>query len=79
MSALKESSASLIDVLRESSCVSTFWLKTLNEEFTSLNLLSTYSFKDIALQFLGNLFEYILTKNGQKLNILGANIKRVGE
>lgn len=32
----------------------------------------TYSFKDIALQFLGNLFEYILTKKGKKLNILGA-------
>lgn len=32
----------------------------------------TYSFKDVALQFLGNLFEYILTKRGQKLNILGA-------
>ena len=32
----------------------------------------TYSFKDVALQFLGNLFEYILTKNGQRLNILGA-------
>ena len=24
----------------------------------------TYSFKDVALQFLGNLFEYILTKKG---------------
>ena len=32
----------------------------------------TYSFKDIALQFLGNLFEYILEKRKQKLNILGA-------
>lgn len=32
----------------------------------------TYSFKDIALQFLGNLFEYILEKRGQSLNILGA-------
>ncbi len=32
----------------------------------------TYSFKDVALQFLGNLFEYILKKRGEKLNILGA-------
>lgn len=32
----------------------------------------TYSFKDVALQFLGNLFEYILTKRNKKLNILGA-------
>ncbi len=32
----------------------------------------TLAFKDIAMQFLGNLFEYILTKNNQQLNILGA-------
>ena len=32
----------------------------------------TLSFKDIALQFLGNLFEYILKRRGGKLNILGA-------
>ncbi len=32
----------------------------------------TFAFKDIALQLLGNLFEYILTKSGKELNILGA-------
>lgn len=32
----------------------------------------TLAFKDIALQFLGNLFEYILKKRGGRLNILGA-------
>lgn len=32
----------------------------------------TYAFKDIALQFLGNLFEYILKKKNKKMNILGA-------
>jgi threonine synthase len=32
----------------------------------------TLAFKDIALQFLGNLFEYLLEKNGGVLNILGA-------
>lgn len=32
----------------------------------------TYAFKDMALQFLGNLFEYILKKKNRKLNILGA-------
>ncbi|MCK5516282.1 MAG: threonine synthase [Desulfobulbaceae bacterium] len=32
----------------------------------------TLAFKDIALQFLGNLFEYLLKKNDGKLNILGA-------
>jgi len=32
----------------------------------------TLSFKDVALQLLGNLFEYILEKSGGRLNILGA-------
>jgi len=32
----------------------------------------TLSFKDIALQLLGNLFEYILSARGGRLNILGA-------
>lgn len=32
----------------------------------------TLAFKDVALQFLGNMFEYILEKKGGNLNILGA-------
>jgi threonine synthase len=32
----------------------------------------TLAFKDIALQLLGNLFEYELSRKGQELNILGA-------
>jgi len=32
----------------------------------------TYAFKDMALQLLGNLFEYELQRRGQVLNILGA-------
>lgn len=32
----------------------------------------TLAFKDIAMQLLGNLFEYALAKNGEQLNILGA-------
>ncbi len=32
----------------------------------------TLAFKDVALQFLGNLFEYSLKKNNTNLNILGA-------
>jgi len=32
----------------------------------------TLAFKDVALQFLGNLFEYILEKDDRRLNILGA-------
>lgn len=32
----------------------------------------TLAFKDIALQFLGNLFEYLLEQSGEKMNIIGA-------
>ncbi len=32
----------------------------------------TLAFKDVALQFLGNLFEYFLARDGGHLNILGA-------
>jgi threonine synthase len=32
----------------------------------------TLAFKDMAMQLLGNLFEYVLTRAGQDLNILGA-------
>ncbi len=32
----------------------------------------TLAFKDVALQFLGNTFEYILKKTGQEMNILAA-------
>ncbi|MBN2886763.1 MAG: threonine synthase [Chromatiaceae bacterium] len=32
----------------------------------------TAAFKDVALQFLGNLFEYLLERSGGTLNILGA-------
>ncbi len=32
----------------------------------------TLAFKDVALQFLGNVFEYLLQQSGGKMNILGA-------
>ncbi len=32
----------------------------------------TLAFKDVALQFLGNLFEYLLENSGRKMNIIGA-------
>jgi threonine synthase len=32
----------------------------------------TAAFKDVALQWLGNLFEYLLAQTGERLNILGA-------
>lgn len=48
-----------------------------DEGGTRLGLLSlsngpTLAFKDMAMQLLGNLFEYTLNKQGQELNILGA-------
>ncbi len=49
-------------------------LNWLNDDLAILGLSNgpTLAFKDIAMQLLGNLFEYILTKNNQELNILGA-------
>ncbi|KRP08017.1 MAG: threonine synthase [Methylophilales bacterium BACL14 MAG-120920-bin58] len=38
----------------------------------SLSNGPTLAFKDIAMQFLGHMFEYVLEKNGKTLNILGA-------
>lgn len=32
----------------------------------------TLAFKDVALQFLGNLFEYLLQRSGERMNIIGA-------
>ena len=53
-------------------------LKTLGvENGAPLSLLElsngpTLAFKDMAMQLLGNLFEYALAKHGETLNILGA-------
>tara|TARA_B100001142_G_scaffold328912_1_gene390376 strand:+ start:492 stop:1916 length:1425 start_codon:yes stop_codon:yes gene_type:complete len=38
----------------------------------SLSNGPTLAFKDIAMQFLGHIFEYVLDKQGKTLNILGA-------
>ncbi|MES2355124.1 MAG: threonine synthase [Pseudomonadota bacterium] len=49
-------------------------IKTLEPGLHLLALSNgpTLAFKDIAMQFLGNLFEYVLAKRGEELNILGA-------
>jgi threonine synthase len=49
-------------------------LRTLEPGLYILGLSNgpTLAFKDIALQLLGNLFEYALAKSGDHLNILGA-------
>ena len=49
-------------------------LVNLSDDLAILGLSNgpTLAFKDIAMQLLGHLFEYILSKNNQQLNILGA-------
>ena len=49
-------------------------LKTLEPGMHILGLSCgpTLAFKDMAMQFLGNLFEYVLARSGRNLNILGA-------
>ena len=49
-------------------------LKPLDGGLTLLGLSEgpTLAFKDMAMQFLGQVFEYVLTKRGATLNILGA-------
>ena len=46
----------------------------LENNFYLLSLSNgpTLAFKDIAMQFLGHVFEYVLNKEGRTLNILGA-------
>jgi threonine synthase len=49
-------------------------IKPLSNQVYLLGLANgpTLAFKDIAMQLLGNLFEYVLDKSGGSLNILGA-------
>ena len=49
-------------------------LKPLNSGLTLLGLSEgpTLAFKDMAMQFLGQVFEYVLTQRNAQINILGA-------
>jgi threonine synthase len=49
-------------------------VKRLEQNLYLLGLSNgpSLAFKDIALQFLGSLFEYLLAKRGERLNIVGA-------
>ncbi|SCK07166.1 threonine synthase [Vogesella sp. LIG4] len=49
-------------------------VKRLQDGLVILELSNgpTLAFKDMAMQFLGNLFEYVLAKKGEQLNIVGA-------
>jgi threonine synthase len=49
-------------------------LKKLEQGFYLLGLSNgpSLAFKDVALQFLGNLFEYALEKRGKRINVVGA-------
>ncbi|MDR1349923.1 MAG: threonine synthase [Zoogloeaceae bacterium] len=48
------------------------WLEKGRLGLLELSNGPTLAFKDIAMQLLGNLFEYVLDKRGETLNILGA-------
>jgi threonine synthase len=48
------------------------WLEPDKFGLLELSNGPTLAFKDMAMQLLGNLFEYVLDKRGEQINILGA-------
>lgn len=49
-------------------------LKSIGDDLYLMELFHgpTIAFKDVALQFLGRVFDYVLGQNGQKITIIGA-------
>ncbi|KPN71256.1 threonine synthase [Neisseria sp. 83E34] len=70
----------LKDIINRTYTVETFGnpeitpVRTLKDgiKIQALSNGPTLAFKDMAMQFLGNAFEYVLAKEGKKLNIVGA-------
>lgn len=70
----------LKDILRDTYTTSVFHdpditpLRQLGDDVFLMELFHgpTLAFKDIALQFLGRVFDYLLEQNGQKITIIGA-------
>ncbi|HRP96329.1 MAG TPA: threonine synthase, partial [Rhodocyclaceae bacterium] len=48
------------------------WLEPGRLALLELSNGPTLAFKDMAMQLLGNLFEYVLARRGEEINILGA-------
>jgi threonine synthase len=48
------------------------WLEPRRLALVELSNGPTLAFKDMAMQLLGNLFEYVLDRRGEEINILGA-------
>ena len=74
------SEADLTTLINKTYCKTNFSspeIVTVKQLESSLYVLGlsngpTFSFKDIAMQLIGNIFEYTLAKKGQTLNVLGA-------
>ena len=70
----------LKDILRDTYTTSVFHdpditpLRQLGNDLFLMELFHgpTLAFKDIALQFLGRVFDYLLEQNGQRITIIGA-------
>ncbi len=72
--------ADLRDIINRTYTAETFGsaeitpVRTLSDgiKIQALSNGPTLAFKDMAMQFLGNAFEYVLAKEGKQLNIIGA-------